>query len=67
MGPQRIPNQFLLDNGKNKTRDVYSTDEMWADGGVKVCVREGWKEKKRVHSGGEFGNWLAPNNSLNSS
>lgn len=42
----------MLDNGKNKTRDVYSSDE-----------EEGWNEKKRFHSG-EFGNWLAMNNSL---
>ncbi len=46
MGPQRVPNQFLLDNGKNKTRDVYSTDEMSADGGVKVCERGLEREKE---------------------
>lgn len=28
MGPQRVPNQFLLDKGKNKSRDVYGSDEM---------------------------------------
>lgn len=41
MGPQRVPNQFLSDNGKNKSRDVYRADEMQAVGGdMGECVGE---------------------------
>lgn len=46
MGPQRVPNQFLLD--KHKNQKLYGVDEMWTDGGIKCMKAEGLEGKKKV-------------------